>query len=320
MKLTWLTSIWTCGDKTTWGSVRQKNQLIYGLIDLLFNKPIDLTSKTVSLSVRSISLFDWGTEMCKNNPAEWWQARGTQQHPHSLQRSLRVHKTQASLKPAPPLWRASEGYSSGIRVVMSKIRGWGRLAVVNYTKLYTFQPSSLTFCSCGYFIISVFASVELVSPLRSLLSWIILLCHLLHTYFTRHLGTWALLSLIYLCTHTFLHWGETGYAKTLHLMAETYAPKRKNTVAHNLTYNCFRTRSAWGGVWPMYVLSWLPVLPNRECLCGIQGKRLERVGEADAERQGCSHTFYSGLFACLIAVCVCVPAAHAGGLMHDVIV
>ncbi len=42
------------------------------------------------------------------------------------------------------------------------------------------------------------------------------------------------------------------------------------------------------------------------------------MGEADVERQGCSHTFYSGLFACLIAVCVCVPAEHAGGLMHDV--
>lgn len=72
-------------------------------------------------------LLDWGTEMFKNNAAEWWQARGTQQHPHSLQRSLRVHKTQASLKPAPPLWRASEGHSSGIRVVMSKITGRGRL-------------------------------------------------------------------------------------------------------------------------------------------------------------------------------------------------
>lgn len=44
------------------------------------------------------------------------------------------------------------------------------------------------------------------------------------------------------------------------------------------------------------------------------------MGEADVERQGCSHTFYSGLFACLIAVCVRVPAEHAGGLMHDVIV
>lgn len=56
------------------------------------------------------------------------------------------------------------------------------------------------------------------------------------------------------------------------------------------------------------------MLPNRECLCGNQGQRPERVGEADAERQGCSHTLYSGLFACLIAVRVCASAQHAGGL------
>lgn len=68
-----------------------------------------------------------------------------------------------------------------------------------------------------------------------------------------------------------------------------------------------------GDMWPMYVLSWLPVLPNRECLCGIQGQRLERVGEADAERQGCSST---GLFACLIAL----RMYRAGGLMHHVTV
>lgn len=53
------------------------------------------------------------------------------------------------------------------------------------------------------------------------------------------------------------------------------------------------------------------MLPNGECLCGFQRQRLERVGEAEAERQGCSHTFYSGLFACLIAVCMCVCACRS---------
>lgn len=39
----------------------------------------------------------------------------------------------------------------------------------------------------------------------------------------------------------------------------------------------------------------------------------ERVGEADAERRGCSHIFCSGLLARLMAVCVCVCRAHRWG-------
>lgn len=38
------------------------------------------------------------------------------------------------------------------------------------------------------------------------------------------------------------------------------------------------------------------------------------MGEADEERQGCSHTFCSDLFACLIAVrvCVCLQSMQVG--------